>query len=69
MQLNPEFQIGEMVKISDLVYDNPSDLEALIIDYMTTIDEVDGSNTFAYDLITEKLGYELRITERFLERL
>ncbi|HEY9701060.1 MAG TPA: hypothetical protein V6C58_01345 [Allocoleopsis sp.] len=68
-QLNPEFEIGEIVKISDLIYDNPIDSEAMIIDYHKTIDEIDGGRTFAYDLITERLGRELQITERFLERI
>ncbi len=64
----PEFNVGELVMISDLVYDQPTDLEALVIDYRRTIDDVDGGKTYEYRLITEKLGVELSITERFLER-
>ncbi|HEY9702575.1 MAG TPA: hypothetical protein V6C58_09025 [Allocoleopsis sp.] len=66
---NPAYQVGEMVKISDLIYDDPSDLEAIIVDYNKTIDEVDGGYTYEYELITEKLGNEITITERFLRRI
>lgn len=69
MILNPAYQVGEIVKISDLIYDNPNDLEALIVDYNKTIDEIDGSYTYEYELITEKLGNEIIITERFLRRI
>lgn len=67
--LNPAYQVGEIVRISDLIYDVPNDLDALIVDYNKTIDEVDGGYTYEYELITEKLGNVITITERFLRRI
>jgi hypothetical protein len=64
----PEFNVGELVIISDLVYPDADDSKALIIYCHNIIDEVDGSRTHEYNLITEKLGLELSVPERFLDR-
>lgn len=64
----PEFNVGELVIISDLIYPVSDDSEALVIDYHNSLDEVDGSRTYEYDLITEKLGLKLSVPERFLDR-
>jgi hypothetical protein len=64
----PEFNVGELVFISDLVYPVPNDLEALIIDYISALDEIDGSRTYEYEVITEKYGITKVVPERFLDR-